>query len=527
MIVPLTPLDFLERARRLFGPLEAVVETDGYTASRRFSYAQFAERAHRLAHALRGPLECETGDRVAYLAPNTPELLEAYFGVVLAGCVLVPLNIRLSAAEVQRLVDDCEPRVLVVHPSLAGIAATVTGPRHLDIGPGYEALLAGQPPPPFEPPPVDENAICEIFYTSGTTGRPRGAMLSHRALYTHAVDSALTLSIDHRDVQLHTIPLFHVNGWGTPHYITAVGARHVLCERFDPGAVLRCVETEGVTRMSIVPAMALSILDHPDLTQRDVSSLRQVTIGGAPPPLGLIAALEESLGCEVVGGYGLTEAAPQLTKALTLRSHDDAQPDEQRRRKATTGLPMVGVDLRVLDDDDREVAWDAISIGEICVRSNHVMAGYWNDEEATAEALRGGWLRTGDLATVDAEGYVMIVDRRKDVIVSGGENIASIEVEAALSAHPSVLEASVVAMQDDRWGEVPRAFVVLRPGSEASEADLIEAVRSRLARFKTPRVVEFVDELPRNSTGKVLKADLRDRPLAQPDRASTHPTIAP
>lgn len=514
MNVPLTPLDFLERARRLFGPLEAVVETDGFRASRRFTYTDLASRSHRLAHALRGPFGCESGARVAYLAPNTPELLEAYFGVVLAGCALVPLNIRLSAAELQRLVDDCGASLLVSHPSLAGTAATVTGPRHLEMGPGYEALLTAQPDELFETTPPDENAVCEIFYTSGTTGRPRGAMLTHRALATHAIDSALTLAIDHRDVQLHTIPLFHVNGWGTPHYITAVGARHVLCERFDPGAVLRCVESEGVTRMSIVPAMARSILDHPDLRDRNVSSLRQVTIGGAPPPIGLIAALEEALGCEVVGGYGLTEAAPQLTKALTLRSHDSLARDEQRKRKATTGLPMVGVDLRVLDDDDREVAWDGATPGEICVRSNHVMTGYWGDEEATADALRDGWLRTGDLATVDPEGYVTIIDRRKDVIVSGGENIASIEVEAALCAHPSVLEASVVAMPDERWGEVPRAFVVLQPGAAASEEELVEAVRSRLARFKAPRVIEFVDELPRNSTGKVLKADLRARPAS-------------
>ncbi|MBW3537694.1 MAG: long-chain-fatty-acid--CoA ligase [Actinobacteria bacterium] len=513
MKVPLTPLDFLERARRHFGPLEAVVETDGFNAGRRYTYSQFAERAHRLAHALRRGFHCQPGDRVAYLAPNTPELLEAYFGVVLAGCVLVPLNIRLSAAEVQRLVDDCSPSVLVVHPSLAGVAATVTGPRHLDIGPGYEALLEAQPPDLYDAVPPDEGSVCEIFYTSGTTGRPRGAMLTHRALATHAVDSALTLGIHHRDVQLHTSPLFHVNGWGTPHYITAVGARHVLCERFDPGVVLRCVETEGVTRRSIVPAMAQSILDHPDLPQRNVGSLRQVTIGGAPPPEGLIAALEKALDCEVVGGYGLTEASPQLTKALTLRSHDAAGSDTQMQRKATTGLPMVGVDLRVLDDEDREVVWDGITPGEICVRSNHVMAGYWGDQDATAEALRGGWLRTGDLATVNDEGYVMIIDRRKDVIVSGGENIASVEVEAALCAHPSVLEASVVAMPDQRWGEVPRAFVVLHPGMTASDEELKEAVRSRLARFKAPRVVELVEELPRNSTGKVLKADLRARPL--------------
>jgi len=338
-------------------------------------------------------------------------------------------------------------------------------------------------------------------------------MLSHRALSTHAVDSALTLGINHRDVQLHTIPLFHVNGWGTPHYITCVGARHVLCARFDAGSVLDCVESEQVTRMSIVPAMARSILDHPDLRRHNLSSLVQVTIGGAPPPPGLVTELEESFGCEVIGGYGLTEAAPQLTKALTTRAHDAMPASEQHLRRATTGHPMVGVDLRILGADDEEVAADGLSVGEICVRSNHLMSGYWNDPDGTAEALRDGWLRTGDLATVDSEGYVMIIDRRKDIIVSGGENIASVEVETALLAHPAVAEAAVVALADGRWGEVPRAFVVLRPGVLASENELIESVRSRLARFKAPRVVEFIDELPRNSTGKIMKADLRARPL--------------
>ncbi len=222
--------------------------------------------------------------------------------------------------------------------------------------------------------------------------------------------------------------------------------------------------------------------------------------------------LEAAFGCEVIGGYGLTEAAPQLTKALTTRAHDSLPAAEQHARRATTGHPMVGVDLRILGADDEEIPADGTTVGEICVRSNHVMTGYWNDPDGSAEALRGGWLRTGDLATVDGEGYVMIIDRRKDVIVSGGENIASVEVEAALTAHPAVAEAAVVAQLDERWGEVPRAFVVLREGAAATEADLIESVRSSLARFKAPRSVEFVVELPRNSTGKVLKAELRARP---------------
>jgi fatty-acyl-CoA synthase len=504
MNTPLTPLDFLERARRLFGPLEGVVE-----GVRRLTYAEFADRAHRLAGALR-TMGLAPGDRVAYLCGNTLELLEAYYGVVLAGAILTPLNIRLSVQELQFVLDDCGAELLVVHPAFADMELKV--PNRLDLGPDYEAVLRHATP--FVGEHVDEDAVCELFYTSGSTGQPRGAMLTHRALATHAVDSALTMGINHRDVVLHTIPLFHVNGWGTPHYVTALGAVHVMLDRFDAGEVLRLIEVERVTRLSLVPTMGTSLLTHPDLAQRDLSSLVQVTVGGAPPGPRLLAELEDGLGCEVICGYGLTEASPQLTKALTLRTHDALSVDEQRKRRATTGLPNVGVELRIVDDDDAEVPWDGATPGEICARSNHTMAGYWNAPDATAAALRDGWLRTGDIATIDAEGYITIVDRKKDLIVSGGENISSVQVENCLNDHPAVLESAVVGMPDERWGEVPRAFVVLRPNAaNPGEADLIEWARARLAHFKAPRRVAIIDELPKGGTGKVQKRELRERPL--------------
>lgn len=506
MNVPLTPLDFLERARRLFGPLPGVVDGD-----RRLTYGEFAERSHAFAAALRADLGVEPGDRVAYLAGNTVELLEAYYAVLLAGAVLTPLNIRLSPAELQFILDDCGASLLVVHPDHRATAAGLAPKARLDMGPDYEKLVSAHAGIVVDPGPIDEDSVCEIFYTSGTTGVPKGAMLTHRALATHAVDSALTLGLGHRDVMLHTIALFHVNGWGTPHYVTLLGATHVLFDRFDPGEMLRLVEQEGVTRLSLVPTMVTALLRHPDLARRDLSSLVQVTVGGAPPGPKLLGDLEDAIGCEVICGYGLTEAAPQLTKAVTLRSHDGLDPAAQRRRKATTGLPNVGVDLRVFDDDDREVARDGVSVGEISVRSNHVMAGYWNDPDATAAVLRGGWLRTGDLAVVDAEGYVTIVDRRKDIIVSGGENISSVQVENCLMEHPSVLEAAVVGVPDERWGEVPLAFVALAPEAPpTSAADLVRWVRDRLAHFKAPRDVVFRIELPKSGTGKIQKARLRD-----------------
>jgi fatty-acyl-CoA synthase len=507
--VPLTPLDFLERARRVYGPLDAIADGD-----RRLTYAEFADRCHRLAHALRREYGIRPGDRVAYLCGNTLELLEAYYGVVLAGGVLTPLNVRLAPFEMQQILADCRPRILFAHPHFADVADELLPRRRCDLDAGYEAALAAQPSSLFEPDPFSEDDVCELFYTSGTTSSPKGAMLTHRALATHAVDSALTLGLTHRDVILHTIALFHVNGWGTPHYVTALGARHVLIEKFDPAEVLRLVEEEGVTRLSLVPTMGSAIAVHPDASARDLSSLVQVTLGGAPSPPDLLRELEELFGCEVMCGYGLTEASPQLTKAVTLRSHDSLPLEERRRRNATTGLPNVGVDLRVLDEEDGEVPWDGVAVGEICVRSNHVMAGYWNKPDDSEAALRGGWLRTGDLATIDAEGYVTIVDRKKDIIISGGENVSSVQVESVLASHPSVYEVAVVAMPDERWGEVPRAFVSLRPGSgPVTEADLIEFVRERLAHFKAPKRIDFRDELPKGGTGKIMKNELRKESL--------------
>jgi fatty-acyl-CoA synthase len=502
--VPLTPLDFLERARRLFGPLDAIVDGD-----LRLTYAEFAARAHRLAHALVA-VGCRAGDRVAWLGGNTHELLEAYYGVVLAGCVLTPLNVRLSAPELQFVLDDCDAVLLVVHPTFAALGDVLAPKRRLDIGPDYEAALATAPSTLFDPGTIDEDAVCELFYTSGTTGDPKGAMLTHRALATHAIDSALTNGLTHRDVVLHTIPLFHVNGWGTPHYVTALGARHVMLERFDAGAVLGLVEAERVTRLFLVPTMATALLEHPAIATTDASSLTQVSIGGAPSSPELLRRMEDALGCDVICGYGLTEASPTLTRSIPTRGADGRTVDQQRAVRATTGHPIIGVDLRVLDDNGDEVPSDGATVGEICARSNHVMAGYWNRPDDSAAALAGGWLHTGDLATVDADGFVTIVDRRKDVIVSGGENISSVQIEHALCAHPAVLEAAVVGMPDVRWGEVPHAFVSLRAGHAATEAELIEWVRSRLAHFKAPKRVDVLAELPKSGTGKIQKARLRE-----------------
>ncbi len=496
MELPLTPLDLLARARRLFTDREGVIDGED-----RWTYGAFGDRCDRLGHALQRDLGVRPGDVVAWLGGNTHELLEAYYGVLLAGGVLLPLNVRLAPAELRTILDASGAVALFRHPEQPALDHAI---RTVVLGEEHEALLAAQPHGPAATPPVDEHAPAELFYTSGSTGTPKGALLSHRGLYLHAIHSALTMGLTGDDVFLHTIPLFHVNGWGTPHFVTGLGGVHVMLPRFDAGEVLRLVEAHRVTRLFLVPAMARLVLDHPDARARDVSSVVQVSVGGAAASAALLAELEDAIGCQAICGYGMTESSPTLTRSLPIPGRPST-----REQRATTGRPILGADVRVLGGGDVEVPWDGRTIGEICARSNHVMIGYLDAPDATHEVLRDGWLRTGDLATVDAEGYITIVDRAKDLIVSGGENIASVEVEHALEVHPAVREAAVVGVPDDRWGEVPRAFVSLVEGATVGEADLIAWVRDRLAAFKAPRSVVILDALPRVGTGKVDKQRLR------------------
>jgi fatty-acyl-CoA synthase len=496
--LPLTPLELLTRARRLFADRVGVIEAD-----QRWTYGEFAGRCDRLGHALQRDLDVGHGQVVGWLGGNTHELLEAYFGVLLAGGVLLPLNIRLAPAELRAILEASGAVVLFRHPDQPDPGHRVPT---IVLGDEHEVLLAAQPDDPVDTPPIDEHAPAELFYTSGSTGTPKGALLSHRGLYLHAIHSALTMGLTGEDVFLHTIPLFHVNGWGTPHFVTGLGGVQVMLPRFDAGEVLRLVEAHGVTRLFLVPAMARLLLDHPDAGSHDLSSVRQVSVGGASASPALLAELEARIGCEVICGYGMTESSPTLTRSLSK----PGTPSTPAQR-ATTGIPILGADVRVLDASDVEVPWDGQTIGEICARSNHVMIGYLDAPEATAEVLRAGWLRTGDLAVVDPDGYLTIVDRAKDLIVSGGENIASVEVEQALELHPAVREAAVVGVPDDRWGEVPRAFVSLAVGASVTESELIGWTRERLAAFKTPKSVVVLDELPKVGTGKIDKQSLRAR----------------
>jgi fatty-acyl-CoA synthase len=516
MFVPLTPLSFKQRAVTLYGKKVGIVDGD-----RRFTYAEFGERTQRLANALLDA-GLEPGGRATFLSYNSYPLLEGYYGVLEAGGILLPINIRLSIDEIAYILNnagvsflfadqDFAPIVSAALPQLDRRPFTVwlTGRPEGAGEPLYDDFLAAASPAPAPARTFDENDVAELFYTSGTTGRPKGVMLTYRNLTLHGLCCLATLPVTDRDVQLHTIPLFHVNGWGTPQYLTAAGGTHVMLRKFDPVQVLRLIEEEGATRFLAVPTMLNMILNHPDLGKYDLSSLDLVTLGGAPAPPEMIRRAEQVLGCKVLAGYGLSETTPVLTVAqdkVTLRETDE----ERVERQSSAGLPGHGIELRLVGPEGQSLPWDGEAIGEVAVRSNVVMKGYWDDPEASAAVIRDGWFHTGDVATIDSEGYVHIVDRAKDIIISGGENISSVEIEKVIFEHPAVLESAVIPVPDERWGEVPVALVALRPGQTATEEDIIAFCRDRLAGFKVPKRVEFRDTLPKGGTGKILKRELRE-----------------
>jgi fatty-acyl-CoA synthase len=517
MFVPLSVLEFRDRAAMFFGDKVGIIDGD-----RQFTYRSFAERTHRLANALQG-IGVVAGDRVSFITYNTHQLLEAYYGVLEAGAVLNPINIRLAPHEIAFILDHAASRVVVFHrdflplveqiaPGLASRPTFVVleGDAAGLVDHEYEALLAGGSAEPLHPM-IDENGLAELFYTSGTTGMPKGVAMTHRELYLHSLVAELGLGFDQDDVVLHVVPLFHVNGWGTPHFVTMIGGRHVMLRRFDPGALMELVERHRVTRLLAVPTIFNAVLNHRERASRDLSSLRKVIIGGAPASPSLVASLEKELGVQAIVGYGLTETSPIITLAQPRQFLTDREPPERRQeRQSMTGWAIPGVAVRVVDADGRDVRADGAQIGEIVVRSNVVMDGYYRDPDATAAAIRDGWLHTGDMATIDEAGYVLIKDRSKDIIISGGENISSVEIEVAIGAHPAVLECAVVAAPDEKRGEVPVAIVVLKPDQTVSAADLRAFCRDRLATFKVPKKIEFRDALPKGGTGKILKAELRE-----------------
>ncbi|MCZ2148055.1 MAG: long-chain-fatty-acid--CoA ligase [Bryobacterales bacterium] len=518
MNVPLTPIRCLYRAMDLFARKVGIV-----SGTRTFTYGQFGERALKLASALaRGGVA--KGDRVALLSFNNHQLLESYYGVPLAGGIVMPLNVRLSIQELAPILNHSEAGVLMFENDFIPIVeqlkkACGSIERYITLdekvgaaGMTYEELLDEGSPDYIDYMDVDENSVAELFYTSGSTGAPKGVMLTHRTLYLHAM-SVATLVGDPKDlIDLHTIPLFHANGWGRPQSSTMLGSKQVMVRRFEPAGVFRLIEEHRATEMSLVPTMANALLNAPDRAQFDLSSLRRVMVGGAAASPELVARLEEAFRCEIISGYGLTETCPVLTTARAKGAIDESGDRERHRRRAMAGWAVPGVEVRVVDVNMQTVPRDSKTIGEVVARGDHLMAGYFKDPAATAMTIENHWIHTGDMAVWDEEGYIQIVDRKKEIIISGGENISSIEVEKAIGAHPAVYECAVVAAPDETWGEVPAAAVVLKPGMGLTAGELTEFLSATLGRFKLPKIIEFYeDHLPKTGTGKIRKLVIKEK----------------
>jgi acyl-CoA synthetase (AMP-forming)/AMP-acid ligase II len=519
METPLTPLEFARRARKLYPERVAVI--DGNSS---WTYAQFLDRCDRWSAALQ-ELGIRSGDRVAYLAPNSHAQLESFYAVPQIDAVLVPLNHRLIADDFVYLLNHSGARIVCADRDYLGIMDSIrsrlpqlehfvalTGVANdwLD----YEALL-GARSPDFIAAEIRETDLLTINYTSGTTSRPKGVMITHRNAWMNSIGTLIHQPITCADRYLWTLPMFHANGWTFVWTITAAGATHICLRKVEPRAVFELMAKEQVTMLCAAPTVLISLANAPEEMRRLAPKGVRVLTAGAPPAASTIQRLEEELGWTITQLYGLTETAPFITVCEQRPEHTSLSPNERAAIKARQGVELItSGELRVVDEEDNDVPRDGITQGEIVARGNVIMAGYYNDPEATEQALRDGWLRTGDAAVVHPDGYVEIRDRLKDVIISGGENISSVEVESVLLRHPAVQEVAIVGLPHERWGEAPHAFVVLRQGARAEENELREFARANIAHFKAPHSVTFIQELPKTATGKIQKYVLRARQSA-------------
>jgi fatty-acyl-CoA synthase len=521
MELPLTPLEFARRTRKLYPEREAVVDGD-----LRLNYEQFFNRCDRWSAALQA-LGVQQGDRVAYIAPNTHAQLESFYAIPQIGAVLVPVNYRLTADDFVYLINHSGSKIVCAHSdyldAIAGIRSQLTNVAALvaleGVGEegrqgwlGYEKLLS-EAPADFIQPDIRETDLLTINYTSGTTSKPKGVMITHRNAYMNVVGTLIHHTMSQADRYLWTLPMFHANGWTFVWTVTAAGATHVCLRKVEPVGIFEKIKQESVSMLCAAPTVLISIANGPLALTREARRGVRILTAGAPPAAATIERIEGELGWVITQAYGLTETSPFITICEPRPEHEGLAGAERSAIKACQGVELLtSGELRVVNEDGREVPHDGETQGEIVVRGNVVMKGYYEDPEATATAMRGGWFHTGDAAVVHENGFAEIRDRLKDVIISGGENISSVEVEGVLLRHPAVQEVAIVGLPHERWGEAPQAFVVLKAGASATEAELREFARAHLAHFKAPQGVTFLKELPKTATGKVQKYVLRGRP---------------
>jgi fatty-acyl-CoA synthase len=522
----LTPLSFLQRSADVFAEKTAIAY-----GQRRLSYSEFGAEATRLAHALRAS-GVSPGDRVAYMCPNIPEMLVANFGVPLAGAVLVPINTRLSADEVAYICDHSGATMLVADseylPLLAPVLGRLASVREVVAvndpeGPaqpgaaalahtGYDDLMERGTGDPLPWTVADELDLISINYSSGTTGQPKGAMYRHRGAYLNALGEIIHQRFDPESVYLWTLPMFHCNGWCTPWAVTGIGGTHVCLRAVRPAEIWRLLDEEAVTHLDGAPTVLTMIAEAPQAHQLERELV--ATVAGAPPGPTVIARMRD-LGARIVHVYGMTEVYGPYTLNEWQPGWAALPTGDQVRRQARQGVAMIQADpVRVVDKQMNDVPRDGRTMGEIVMRGNNVMKGYYNDPEATERAFAGGWLHSGDLGVQHSDGYIELRDRAKDIIISGGENISTVEIEHAIESHPAVLEVAVIGVPDEKWGERPKAFVIRRVGAEVNEAEVIAYLQTHIARYKVPKAIEFVDALPRTSTGKTQKYALREKEWA-------------
>ena len=520
MNTPLTPLDWKRRAIKYYPNKIAIIDGD-----KQFTYEEFGKRVDRLSAALY-KAGIQKGSHVAVMLPNTHYMLECFYGISQLGAAMVPLNYRLSANDLEYIINHSDAQMLIVDAQFAEpiekvadqlfiqqiIIVSVEGYDTSLNGIDYETFLEGiaehEALPEVE---IDENLLLTVNYTSGTTSKPKGVMLTHRANYINAANFMYHLNVKHDDVYLHTLPMFHANGWGGVWAITAAGATHVCLRKVDPSIILELFETKGITLLCGAPTVINMLVNDPKAKETHIKTKPRMATAGAPPAAALIQKAQEILGLDIIHVYGLTETSPFILYCEWKKDFESLSIDQQATIKARQGIELAfNGETKVVRPTGEEVEWDGEELGEIITRGNVVMAGYYKNPERTAESIKDGWFYTGDLAVTHPDGYIEIRDRAKDLIISGGENISSTEVEGILYKHPAVREAAVIAIPDEKWGEVPKAMIVLQPDADVTERDMIEYCRANMAHFKAPKAIEFVESLPKTATGKLQKYVLRE-----------------